>query len=165
MVAFPDVSLYYKRPENVVFTGTPVRGDFLSLTKEEARRRLNLDGRPLIVSFWGSLGASKMNDFMADFIKLNYESFDFNHIHATGGGSEGAERLASRLLERGVLNAIEKGIDIRPYINDMGLIIDSGGYCSLPGRRVDHRRTHSYGKTGYSGAIAQCNERASGKKC
>jgi UDP-N-acetylglucosamine--N-acetylmuramyl-(pentapeptide) pyrophosphoryl-undecaprenol N-acetylglucosamine transferase len=71
MVGFEACREHYRHPEKVVVTGTPVREDFFRITKEEAKRQLGVDdGRPLIVSFWGSLGASGMNREMADFLTL-----------------------------------------------------------------------------------------------
>ena len=61
MVGFEACREHYRHPEKVIVTGTPVRRDFFHLTKAEAKRRLGVeDGRPLLVSFWGSLGASGM---------------------------------------------------------------------------------------------------------
>ena len=68
MVGFEECRKNYKRPDKVLVTGTPVRGDFFQLTKKEAKGKLGMDdGRPLIVSFFGSLGASEMNREMAQF--------------------------------------------------------------------------------------------------
>ena len=52
-------------------TGTPVRGDFFTISKQQAKERLGMnDGRKLIVSFWGSLGSNAMNRAMAEFLAL-----------------------------------------------------------------------------------------------
>jgi UDP-N-acetylglucosamine--N-acetylmuramyl-(pentapeptide) pyrophosphoryl-undecaprenol N-acetylglucosamine transferase len=122
MVAFPGVEKEYKKPERVIVTGTPVRGDFGTIKKEQARRLLNIDERPLVVSFWGSLGASIMNDHMAEFIKLNADSGLFNHIHATGGGDEGLSDMKDRLAKEG-LRTIPGFIELRPYIENMGTVM------------------------------------------
>lgn len=119
LVGFPNVSALYKRPEKVVFTGTPVRGDFSHLTKEHARTKLGIDNQPLVVSFWGSLGAERMNEIMADFIKLNSETNSFHHIHATGGGKDGVETMMTRLRERNIAEVNTSLVDLRPYIDDM----------------------------------------------
>jgi len=118
MVGFEESRRHYKNPDKVTVTGTPVRGDFLRWDKESAKRSLGID-RPLVVSFWGSLGAKYMNEITADFIKLNWEKGFFTHIHATGNGEEGLKRMYAMLAERGVINEKESGIDIRPYIFDM----------------------------------------------
>lgn len=123
MVAFPEVSQYYRHPERVVVTGTPVRGGFCMLSKDEARRKLGItDPRPIVVSFWGSLGASAMNEMMADFIQLNCASGAFCHIHATGGGEDGLLAMQERLRLRNIveLPAFE---DLRAYIDDMDTVM------------------------------------------
>ena len=122
MVAFPDVKQNYKRQDNVVVTGTPVRSDFSKLTKEQARKQLGIDDKPLVVSFWGSLGASVMNGYMVDFISENCKSGAFNHIHATGGGENGLNKLKNALKERGITQ-IPKNEDLRPYIDNMGVVM------------------------------------------
>ncbi|MCF0123652.1 MAG: glycosyltransferase, partial [Ruminiclostridium sp.] len=62
MVGYEESRAHYEDPEKVVVTGTPVRGDFFRQTREEARAALGItDDRPLILSYWGSLGAEVMN--------------------------------------------------------------------------------------------------------
>jgi UDP-N-acetylglucosamine--N-acetylmuramyl-(pentapeptide) pyrophosphoryl-undecaprenol N-acetylglucosamine transferase len=138
LVAYPDIADQYRYPKKVIFTGTPVRGAFLLQTKQAARMALGVDGRPLVVSFWGSLGADVMNDIIADFIAFNLESRMFNHIHATGGGEVMAAALKKRLHDRMSLDVIPRWIDIRAYIDDMpsvmaasDLILCRGGASTL----------------------------------
>ncbi|MGX8699213.1 MAG: UDP-N-acetylglucosamine--N-acetylmuramyl-(pentapeptide) pyrophosphoryl-undecaprenol N-acetylglucosamine transferase, partial [bacterium] len=103
LVAFPGTEKSYRKPGRVVVTGTPVRGDFLPISREEARRRLGFaEGEPLVVSFWGSLGASVMNDMMAEMIVKNAETRAFRHIHATGGGEEGLHKMQERIRRLGL---------------------------------------------------------------
>ncbi|MBR3641620.1 MAG: glycosyltransferase, partial [Oscillibacter sp.] len=81
MVGMESCRVHYRHPEKVAVTGTPVREDFFALTKEEAKARLGADdGRPLIVTFWGSLGASGMNAAMADMLALEAAKEPFRHI-------------------------------------------------------------------------------------
>ena len=85
LVGFEACREHYHHPEKVVVTGTPVRQDFFRLTKAEAKKTLGVDdGRPLLVSFWGSLGASGMNRQMADFLALEAAKEPFHHIHGAG---------------------------------------------------------------------------------
>lgn len=121
MVAFPNTEDQYKRPDRVVVTGTPVRSSFSGMTRHQAKAALGLEGRPLVVSFWGSLGAANMNQMMPDFIRRNTESGAFNHIHATGGGEEGRKKMLSRLEEAGVRP--DRQTEIRPYIDNMGTVM------------------------------------------
>ncbi|MGE4483602.1 MAG: undecaprenyldiphospho-muramoylpentapeptide beta-N-acetylglucosaminyltransferase [Oscillospiraceae bacterium] len=121
MVAFPDFGPEYRKPENVVCTGTPVRGSFFNLSKAEARRRLRIPEMPLVVSFWGSLGAGYMNRITAEIVKLNTISDSFYHIHATGGGEKGTETFLRSLAEQGVIKPANT--EIRSYIDDMGTVM------------------------------------------
>ena len=80
-------------------TGTPVRGDFFRYTRQEAREKLGLtDERPLLLSYWGSLGAEVMNRKMAEFIARGcYDGAPFHHIHGAGPGlSAGCRRRSGR---------------------------------------------------------------------
>ena len=122
LVGFESCRRHYRHPEKVSVTGTPVRGDFFDLTKEEAKRKLGLDdGRPLIVSFWGSLGASGMNRQMADFLALEAKKEPFHHIH--GAGETGYPLLLSLLRERGVEMKDHPALDVREYIYDMAPVM------------------------------------------
>ena len=122
MVGFEDCRAYYRHPEKVVVTGTPVRGDFFAVSKEEAKRRLGVDdGRPMIVSFWGSLGAGNMNRQMAEFLSLEATHEPFHHIH--GVGAICWEQMQRDLHERGVDLAAHPAIDVREYIYDMPLVM------------------------------------------
>lgn len=122
-VAFPGTEQRYRKPERVTLTGTPVRGDFTGLTREKAREKLGItDGRPLVVSFWGSLGADGMNEKMADFIAKNDVRCPFHHIHGTGGGEAGLTRMNERLRKRGTVELAD-GVELRPYIDNMGEVM------------------------------------------
>ncbi len=122
MVGFESCREHYQKPEKVLVTGTPVRGDFFALTKEEAKKQLGLDdGRPLIVSFWGSLGAAGMNRQMADFLALEAAKEPFHHIHAAG--KNGCPMVQSLLKERGVDLAQHPALQLREYIYDMAPVM------------------------------------------
>ena len=122
LVGFEACRQHYKHPEKVVVTGTPVREDFFTLTKQQAKEQLEVDdGRPLVVSFWGSLGASGMNRQMVDFLALEAAKESFHHIHAAGAG--GREPMAAALRERGVDLADHPALDVREYIYDMARVL------------------------------------------
>lgn len=122
LVGFEACREHYHHPDRVLVTGTPVREDFFSMTKEEARTRLGLkDQRPLIVSFWGSLGASGMNRQMADFLALEAAKEPFHHIH--GAGSSGYTMMRGLLQEKGVDLAAHPALQLREYIYDMAPVM------------------------------------------
>ena len=121
MVGFEECRAHYQKPEKIVVTGTPVRGAFFDLTRQQAREKLGLtDERPLLVSFWGSLGASTMNSMMLDFFaKEVAQGQPFHHIHAVG--SSGWEKMTAAMAERGLQNG--NGLDVREYIYDMATVM------------------------------------------
>ena len=124
MVGFENVRENYPHGANVVFTGTPVRTDFVSLSREEARRRLGLDPqRPLLVSVWGSLGSGHINNMLPDFLGLAAQRREFELIHSVG--KRDFAGLSKTLQERcGGIDALrEKGLDVREYIFDMPLVM------------------------------------------
>ena len=121
MVGFEESREHYEHPEKVVVTGTPVRGDFFKYTRAEAREKLGLaDDRPLLLSYWGSLGAEVMNQKMVDFIaKECYEGAPWRHIHGAG---RDFPWMQEELLRRG-LKLGDNGVEVREYIYDMPLVM------------------------------------------
>lgn len=122
MVGFEESRSHYDKPEKVVVTGTPVRGDFFRYTRREAREKLGLfDDRPLVVSVWGSLGAEVMNRQIAEFIALECKMGEpFHHVH--GAGRDFAQ-VQSSLKEMGVDRKSHPSIDVREYIYDMPVVM------------------------------------------
>ena len=122
LTCFPESAKYYRHPERVETVGMPVRREFIFTKREEARRELGLDNRPLIVSAFGSQGAKAMNEAIADLFKLEKEAeYPFQHIHATG--SYGWEWMPQRIRNFGVDPAEKKGITIQEYIYNMPTVM------------------------------------------
>ena len=121
MVGFEECRIHYKHPERIVVTGTPVRGDFFDMSHDEAKASLGIPAeQPLVVSFWGSLGASTMNRQMLDFFeKERSDGYPFRHIHAAGDRSwtwMQPELEQRRLTE-------DPHLDVRPYIHNMAVVM------------------------------------------
>ena len=122
LVGFEACCQHYRHPEKVVVTGTPVRQDFFDLSKAEAKAKLGVDdGRPLIVSFWGSLGASAMNARTAELLALEAKNEPFHHIH--GAGKAGYPGFLRSLSEKGVDLDAHPALQVREYIYDMALVM------------------------------------------
>lgn len=117
MVSFEDSRAYYPDPDSVVVTGMPVRGEFLYTKKEDARKELGLDEKPLIVSAWGSLGAREMNKKIARFMVREAHDGAFRHVHATG--SYGWRWMPQYVKEQGLELSEHREIDMREYIYNM----------------------------------------------
>jgi len=132
MVGFEESRSHYDNPEKVVVTGTPVRGDFFQYTKKEAREKLGIaDDRPLLLSFFGSLGAAVMNDHMTAILSREVRmGAPFHHIHGAGRDYAG---MRARLEQEGLRvdgdsvklanDPKDTGVELREYIYDMPLIM------------------------------------------
>lgn len=124
MTGFAAPAGTYKPTAHVMHTGTPVRSAFLARSKEKARAELGIPpDKPLVVSFWGSLGASKMNTAMQDFIRRACQEQKFRQIHATGGGEDGLAAMRTALSVIGVPDPLSRGVDVRAFIYDMPLVL------------------------------------------
>ena len=122
MVGFEESASAYKNSDVVKVTGTPVRGDFRTYSKDKAKEELGIDPKEkLIVSVWGSLGATRMNEIMADFIADTYKDSDFNLIHAAG--RERYDTMMDRLNSLCPAGYSKHGYDVRPYIYDMSRVM------------------------------------------
>ena len=118
LTCFPESAKYYKHPEKVETIGMPVRREFVFTKREDARKELNLDERPLVVSAFGSQGAKAMNEAVAELFKLEQDAgFPFQHIHATG--SYGWEWMPDYVREKGVDLQKADGITMQEYIYNM----------------------------------------------
>ncbi len=102
---------------NTVLTGNPVRENILKADRDACRAALNIDDRPLILSYGGSLGAQKVNDAMVEVLEMSQKDGLFNHIHATGAIEH--ENCMAKLNKKGVSVNGEKGIRVSEYIYNM----------------------------------------------
>ncbi len=116
MLAMPDARKHFKGKCRFVDTGNPVRGEILAQEKQQARKQLGLDERPVILSFGGSLGAKVINESLADIIARSAKDGKYQHIHAYG---QYGKWFPDLLKEKGADLDNAPNLDIREYINDM----------------------------------------------
>lgn len=113
---------YFKRAQNVIFTGNPVREAFFSLTGKEgqlrARQALELPiAVKLILLSGGSLGARKINTSVLDFLQEQTLPPDVHLILATG------KRLFEETRQECTARRIQLNdqVQILPYLENMDL--------------------------------------------
>lgn len=106
-----------KREDNTVMTGNPVRLDILKADKAASRKALNIDDRPLILSFGGSLGALRINEAVCDMLELSKKDGQLNHIH--GVGARDYEQIKKVLDEKHIPQNGDNGITVCEYIYNM----------------------------------------------
>ena len=115
MLAMPEAEKYLKAKTKPVITGNPVRTELLRMSREEARKILGFDERPMILSFGGSLGARHINEACEELIKWHNGTGKFYHIHGTG--KVGFEPMLNNLKEKNITLTDE--VKILEYINNM----------------------------------------------
>lgn len=115
MLAMPEAEKHLKLNKKPIITGNPIRPELLRMDREEARKKLGLDNRPLILSFGGSLGARRVNESVAELIKWHNGTDKFYHIHGTG--KSGYETMKESLKDI----TLSSLVDVREYINDMDI--------------------------------------------
>ena len=116
MLAMPQAQKYLNESCRCIVTGNPVRGEILTADKEQSRKALGLDGRPVILSFGGSLGARKINENVADLIARSGKDGKYQIIHAYG---QYGTWFPDLLREKGTDPDKCGNLDIREYIDDM----------------------------------------------
>ena len=116
MLAIPEAKKYFDKNVDFVITGNPVRQEILTAKKEESRKELGLDNRPVVLSFGGSLGARKINEAVADLVARSGIDGRYQHIHAYGSYGDWFPQLVE---EKGTDIADCSNLDIRPYIDNM----------------------------------------------
>lgn len=119
MVGFEEARANYKHPDKVRVTGTPVRLGFMRSDKARAKQELGLAGdAPLVVSVWGSLGATEMNKTVAGMIALAMKDRSFRLVHSAG--KRGIASMTQYMEEELQLSGWnEAGLEVRDYIYDM----------------------------------------------
>lgn len=121
MVGFEESRQFYRHPDKVEVTGTPVRVDFCGTDKAGARKALGLDlEQPMVLAVFGSLGAGYMNAAMEGFIRRMRAEGGFRLIYGTGKQYYGTVRES--LLKDGPLPA---DLDLREYIYDMPAVMSA----------------------------------------
>lgn len=105
---------YLGPKENMQVVGNPLRGDFLSQSREQARKRLGISKNEIfIVSFGGSIGAEKVNSAVLGVMRsLSAKTKNIRHIHAVG-------RRYYESIKRSEMPGADSGCTVVAYIDDM----------------------------------------------
>lgn len=115
-LAFED-SASYIRSNNISINGNPIREQFKTLTKEEARQNMNLENKTTITIMGGSQGAKSIDEATVQCLKQIFEKYDVQVIFQTG-----AKHYVNTLkaLEN-VYPEFEhnKNLILKPYFDDM----------------------------------------------
>ena len=120
LVGFEASRSFYDKPEKVIATGTPVRGEFFLHSQAEARKRIGTqEGQPVLLSYFGSLGAEVMNDRMVEFFLTEKRAGAlWRHAHGTG---RNYASMCAALSEQQLDLDDYPAFSLHEYIYDMSL--------------------------------------------
>ena len=121
LLAYKECVDVFDNKDKCVVTGTPLRMEMLSIDRDEARVKLGVGSRPLVVSFWGSIGGKFVNEMTASLIALESTDHSYKHIHATG--SAGYKWMPELIASKGVNLENCPHIELREYIYDMPVVM------------------------------------------
>ncbi len=115
-LAFED-SASYIRSNNISINGNPIREQFKTLTKEQARQNMNLENKTTITIMGGSQGAKSIDDATIQCLKQIFEKYDIQVIFQTG--AKHYENTIKALEEVYPEFEHNKNLVIKPYFDDM----------------------------------------------
>lgn len=116
MLAVEDAKKHLDSDVDFVVTGNPIREQILRVDKQEARKELGLDSRPVVLSFGGSLGARCINEAVAGLVVRSAKDQKYQHIHAYG---QQGTWFPEKVKEMGVDIDEYSNLDVRQYIDNM----------------------------------------------
>lgn len=141
MLTVEDAAKHLDCKNEPTVTGLPVRGELLNKSKKSAREELPVpDGKYLVLSFGGSLGAAPLNDSMFDILLRHADDGSVYHIHSVGtNGAEYLDKFVEKGFERVSDTVVRKGtVEVRKYIDNMDvcmaaadLVVGRAGASSL----------------------------------
>ncbi len=141
MLTVEDAAKHLDCKNEPTVTGLPVRGELLNKSKKSAREELSVpDGKYLVLSFGGSLGAAPLNDSMFDILLRHADDGSVYHIHSVGtNGAEYLDKFIEKGFERVSDTVVRKGtVEVRKYIDNMDvcmaaadLVVGRAGASSL----------------------------------
>ena len=121
-LAFERAKRYIPNKHSII-TGNPIRGEFATLTKEEARNNLGLGNRLTLTIMGGSQGAQSINNTACEVLKEFVQEKGLQVIFQTG------KKNYDSILEK--LKLIYPGFEqdgnliIKPYFDDMISVLKS----------------------------------------
>lgn len=126
-VSYPESGEYFKKisknPENIAFTGNPIRKEIVQPLTNGANQLLNLEnGTPVILIMGGSQGSQFINDVILDSISELVSKYQI--IHQTGRANFNTIKDTAEIVLKGNTNSYR----YHPfdYLNDLAIRMSAG---------------------------------------
>ena len=121
-LAFERAKRYIPNKHSII-TGNPIRGEFATLTKEEARNNLGLGNRLTLTIMGGSQGAQSINNTACEVLKEFVQEKGMQVIFQTGKKNYDSILEKLRLIYPGFEQ--DGNLIIKPYFDDMISVLKS----------------------------------------
>ncbi len=119
-LAFED-SVHYLKNKNYNINGNPIRKEFKTLSKEQARKDLYLENKTTICIMGGSQGAKSIDEAAVECLKQVFDKYDIQIIFQTG--AKHYESTVSRLKEIYPDYENNKNLIVKPYFDNMVTVL------------------------------------------
>ncbi len=123
-LAMEDAKQYLKGAKRIEITGNPLRPGLFKTTKTEAREKLELDDRPVILVFGGSLGATYVNESVISWIASLSDINKYQIIMSAGKNNQ-YEHTLGEFKKYGIDLEKQKNIRVLEYIYDMASALNA----------------------------------------
>ncbi|MBR5251885.1 MAG: undecaprenyldiphospho-muramoylpentapeptide beta-N-acetylglucosaminyltransferase [Oscillospiraceae bacterium] len=133
-VATEKASKYMAHPEKCIPCGNPVRQEIIEADTLKAKEELGVQGKLVVLSFGGSLGAAMVNKAMQHLVAHNKNREDIVHFHVVGRYDEGKfERYLkdNNLNDENKIKVYEYLYDIAKYMAAADVIICRCGALTI----------------------------------
>lgn len=112
--------------------GNPVRREFLSVTKEEARKALGLnDSDTVVLSYGGSMGARKLNDAFIEMAELSAKDNVITHFHGATSEYEKVTKALAHMSDNPKIKVFEYIYNIPEIMAAADLVVCRAGASTL----------------------------------
>lgn len=119
-VAFENACEILKN-KNCKVNGNPIRASFKTLSKEDARKNLNIENKLTLCIMGGSQGARTINDASVEALKKLSKELNIQIIFQTG--KKNFEHVIEQLLKVYPEYESDKNLIIKPYFDDMVTVL------------------------------------------
>ncbi|MBR1776727.1 undecaprenyldiphospho-muramoylpentapeptide beta-N-acetylglucosaminyltransferase [bacterium] len=121
-LAFDKAKKFIPNKHSIV-TGNPIREDFKTLTKTDARLQMNLVNKLTLCVMGGSQGAKSVNNTTVELLRELSQEFDLQIIFQTG--KKNYDEVIERLKQFYPNFESDKNLIIRPYFDNMVAVLKS----------------------------------------
>ncbi len=143
-ISFDESRKYLGGACRIELTGNPIRPEILSHDALECKRILGVEGKKTVLSFGGSLGASRINDVMLDFL-AKYPPGEDTVVYF-GTGKREYDRVMSEIKKRNI--PVGDNIKVLAYIDNMDVLMNAADVVISRSGAITLAEMSALGKAG-----------------